>query len=395
MAFPILYEKTVTDPTANGYGFGMLSNCLECIIKETLNGDYTLEMKYTSFGIHAEEIKEGRIIWALRDNSENWQMFRITEITTNYIEKEISVFAQHVSRDLHSFPCPQTSYNSYPKWITALNASTYYGLTSPFTFYNSGNYADTNNLTGPGITASVYDLLLSEDGIVKEGIGGLYNGEPMAELEFDNFDVKFWKTRGTDQNITVRYGKNLTGLQSVAPVSDIPFGTVPFYLKDDGQIIYGDLKTCTLFDDDDPIAYAIEYYDCTSEVQEEIEVEEATDAQILAQVNTEGTHRKNTLNREHAKLDGVTIDFEYLDMANAAEYWSGPKPQASTADIGDYVTVIYPDLDIDTKSEILEVEYDSLNERYNKITAGQIRPTLSQTITTIAKRANKRKLIGG
>ena len=50
----ILYEYTETAFTNNG--LGCLNDATSCVVSETLNGEYELEMEYPVNGIHYSDI---------------------------------------------------------------------------------------------------------------------------------------------------------------------------------------------------------------------------------------------------------------------------------------------------------------------------------------------------
>ena len=58
----ILYVYTETAFT--NYGLGCLNDATSCVVKETLNGEYELEMEYPVNGIHYADIQLRRIIFA-------------------------------------------------------------------------------------------------------------------------------------------------------------------------------------------------------------------------------------------------------------------------------------------------------------------------------------------
>ncbi len=59
---PVLHDETVL--SAENYGFGTLSDAMECTVSCEENGTYDLTLQYPVTGIHAEELLERRIISA-------------------------------------------------------------------------------------------------------------------------------------------------------------------------------------------------------------------------------------------------------------------------------------------------------------------------------------------
>ena len=75
MSYPILYAPNEIDFHHNG--FGILSDCISCLVTEVANGSYEVEMKYPMDGIHFDEIKDLSIIKVKSNALSGYQLFRI------------------------------------------------------------------------------------------------------------------------------------------------------------------------------------------------------------------------------------------------------------------------------------------------------------------------------
>ena len=388
--FPILYESTVTSPSGNG--FGVLSDCIECKISETLNGEYKLDMIYPLGGLHSDEIEAGRLLYALRDNNGDKQLFRISEVDINYITREMTVYAEHISYDLRNYPIPpvQKKTSAYG-WLTYLQTFNYYGATMPFTFDGDITESDTTYTERMERKArTVRGLLLTDS----DAIINTYS--PAVEFEFDNFDVNFLKARGTDTGIKVRYGKNLTEITSVGAPGLKFYGVVPYYkytVNDVPQYIIGSIYTDAEYDKDDPTKNAVAMADFTEDIASDLSIDTSVAptssqrAAILNQMQMRASVWAVKNASQRLVADGLTIDFKYLDLSQAGEYWTGPTPEEMTADVGDYITVVYDGV-VNSRYEIVSVEYDCLKERYNTMTAGKPTATLSETVRGISDGAS-------
>ena len=56
----ILYESDEKEFTS--LGIGVLSDAIECVVSEELNGSFELEMEYPITGAHYTDLKETRLI---------------------------------------------------------------------------------------------------------------------------------------------------------------------------------------------------------------------------------------------------------------------------------------------------------------------------------------------
>lgn len=391
--FPILYDANVT--TIENNGIGVLSDCVSCTIKEVLNGEYTLEMVYPLGGLHSEEIERGKLIYARRNNKGDKQLFRISSIKIDLIGRNMEIYAPHISYDLENYPIPApapgTKYESAYGWLEYLQNFGFYGVTQPFTFTGDITASDTDyaermerqNRTVRGL------LLTDNDAIID-------TYKPTIEFEFDNFEVKFLKARGSDSGLEVRYGKNLLTLESNEESGPVYYGNIPYYtytVDDVPKFIYASAHKDTGYDDTDPLKRALTTIDFTEDVNDELGLQldgEPTTTQrtqILTKLITLSNewNRRNMIKRlVNERIGYASITFTYLDMENTGlYYWNGPKPKDVHADLGDYITLYFGDLV--ANREIVEVVYDVLKERFESLTVGEVRANLAKTIRQIAK----------
>lgn len=392
--FPILYDTNITDLANLNNGYGFLSDCTSCVIKETLNGEYFLEMSYPLGGLHSEELERGRLIYALRNNEDNKQLFRISQIKINLLSRNMEIYAPHVSYDLENYPIPvnySAKKESAYAWLTYLQEFGFYDVEQPFTFTGDITATDTTHADRmERQPRTVRGLLLTDTDAI---IDTYY---PTVEFEFDNYEVKFLKRRGVDTDLQIRYGKNLTSLESDDATEPMYFGCVPQFRYDIGETpyyIYGSAHTTGAgFDDDDPLKRALTIVDFTEQVIDDLDLEldgaptTAQRVEIVADMNTLATQWVLQTGIENLvkTYRGASITLSYLDMSGAGVYsWSGERPEDVHVDIGDTVTLYFGDLV--KQSEIVGVEYNVLKERYDNITVGQVRATLSKTIKEIAE----------
>lgn len=95
--YPRLYPAEEKLFTSNG--IGALSDCISCMVEETLNGAFELEMQYRLNGIHYEDIQNRSIILVHPNPHTRPQPFRIYRITRP-LNGIVTLYAQHISYDL-------------------------------------------------------------------------------------------------------------------------------------------------------------------------------------------------------------------------------------------------------------------------------------------------------
>ena len=376
---PILYEANTT--AFNTQGLGSLSDATMCIVTEERNGAYELEMEYVEGGVHFEDLKVSRIILAKPSQLATPQPFRICKITKP-LNKRVQVFAQHISYQLTHIPVkPFTANSAY----NALNGMVTNSVgTNPFSVQTTVSTAGT---FAPEAPASFRNMLGGMSGSVLDVFGG--------ELEFDMYTVKLLAARGTNRGLTLRYGKNITDIKQEETIESTITGVMPYLKDQNGVTLYLNPPTV-----ESPTASNFPYprnvvLDMASYVDERKIREdnpEATEAQIEALLKAAMlTAAQSYISDNRIGIPDVSIDVEYINLGDTEEY-SDISGIFSQAALCDTVEVTFESLGISTTAKIVKTEYNTLLERYERVTIGTIRPTLGGTIAEIQRQT---ETIGG
>lgn len=365
----------------NTQGLGSLSDATMCIVTEERNGAYELEMEYVEGGVHFEDLKVSRIILAKPSQLATPQPFRICKITKP-LNKRVQVFAQHISYQLTHIPVKPFTANSAYNALNGLKNNSV--GTNPFSVQTTVSTAGT---FAPEAPASFRNMLGGMSGSVLDVFGG--------ELEFDMYTVKLLAARGTDRGLTLRYGKNITDINQEESIEATITGVLP-YLKDQaGVTLYLDQGTV-----ESPTAANYPYprnvvLDMASYVDERKIREDnptATEAQIEVLLKAAMlTAAQSYISANRIGIPDVSIDVEYINLGDTEEY-SDISGIFSQAALCDTVEVTFERLGISTTAKIVKTEYNTLLERYERVTIGTIRPTLGGTIAEIQKQTED---IGG
>ena len=228
---PILFPEGQTDFTTNG--IGRLPDAISCTVTEERNGQYELHMEYPIDGQLMEEVRSSRIIVATHADGKNPQPFRIYRITkplSGVIESD----AEHISYPMTHIPSLPFSVDGMSTAFAAF--TTYAAETNPFTITREGSFGEA---IGHSFTVSQPDnlraLLFGQEGSVIDTFGG--------EWEFDGFNAILHKERGSDNGVTIRYGKNLTDLKQEENIESTYTGICPYWK---GQLENGSEVVVTL-----------------------------------------------------------------------------------------------------------------------------------------------------
>ena len=220
---PILYAPDETN--FDSQGLGVLSDAISCYVTEERNGSYELEMKYPFDGIHFSDVQHSSILKVKPYDNAGLQLFRVYKITSP-LNKVCTICAEHISYQLNYIPLmPFTAYDIQSA-LTGI--TTHMTETCPFTFWTDIQSAAVYEQTEPEVVRA---RLGGQEGSFLDVYGG--------EYEWDNYTVKLWEQRGTDRDVTLRYGKNITDISQEESIANTYTGVTPFWI---GEVIDDDAK---------------------------------------------------------------------------------------------------------------------------------------------------------
>ena len=334
---PCLYKETETAFTTNG--IGKLCDALSCYVTEKRNGAYELKMEYPSFGIHAEDVVEGNIIFAKPSERATAQPFRIYKITTP-LTGLLEIQARHIQYQENFITVSPFSAQGSQAAMAALKS--HVTTDCPFEFWTDIDSPAVFTITSP---ATVRGCLGGMDGSMLDTYGG--------EYEWDMYTALLHGHRGADHGVKIVYGKNLIDFKMERSIENMITGVHPYWKhSEDGTLMELPEKVVTI-EHDGPFE-KISVLDCTSQFEEK-----PTEAQLRNYVKK---YLQNTSLTE-PDID-IKIDFFQL--------WQTPGYQdiaeAERVSLCDTVHVYISKLGIEVSCKVTETEYDVLLERYKSIT---------------------------
>lgn len=361
---PVLYDASETEFVSNG--IGRLADAISCTVLEERNGQYELEMEYPVSGLHYGELREDRIICARHDDTSDIQPFRIYKITRP-MNGKVTVNARHISYQLGKVVVLPCTANSCAGALQEMKLHSQGD--NPFTMWTDKNLEANFSVTVP---TSFRSLLGGESGSILDVYGP-------GEYEWDKWTVKFHSQRGADTGVTIRYGKNLTDIKRTTDYSDLWTGIVPYWSGTDEA---DEPIVVTL---DEPIIFSehvanysfkrIIPVDFTSSFQEQPTKEQLkTKAEAYVRNNAESSIPES-------------IDISFIALWQTAEYKNVAPLQRLR--LCDTVSVYHTALGIESTGKIVSVTYNVLLERYDKMTIGEARTKLSDSIKAISETATK------
>lgn len=336
-----IHEKTAQ--TFDTIGLGTLVPG-SCIVTEELNGAYELELKHPyDDGGKWKRIERGRILYA--STPRGMQPFRIYYVKPTM--KEIAVNARHIFYDLLDNQCEPISHSGTA--TAALAAmQTAFAYPMPFSF-------DTDiSLTGTLATGRMNPVqaLLSDDDEVTSFVKG-YGGELLR----DGFRVSVKAALGQDRGVSIRYGKNLVGLEVTEDESNVKTRIVCY--GKNGSVT---LDSPHLGDYIYPKIYTLE-----------------DENKTLSEVQAEG----QKLLDEGCDIPSINIKVDFVALEKTVEY----REYAVLEEVflGDMVTVINTKMGFRKRAKVISYEWDCLLEQYNDVELGDFIPTLAASVTSGVK----------
>lgn len=357
---PILYEATEKAFTTNG--LGRLSDVTVCTVTEERNGSYELEFEYPATGIHYDEIKEDRLVYAKPSEDSNNQIFRIYKVTEPDENGIATISAEHISYLLNKIPVMPFTAESCAAAISLIES--YAAFENPFEFWTDKETVGEFILEEP---TSIRSLLGGEEGSLLDVYG-------KGEYLFDNFTVRLYLNRGHDNGVTIRYGKNLTELNGTIDMSNVYTGVVPYWKgKVDGADRIITIPEKVIWAPDthaDEFAYRFaKVVNFSSDFKEQ-----PTDFEL-------GNKAREYLVQNEGWTLTKNIEVSFISLWQTEEYKDiAPLEKVHLCDT---VTVIHPELNISVKMKVIKTEFDVLTERYNSIELGDVKEDLNGAISEL------------
>ena len=373
---PILYDYNEQAFTSNG--LGRLSDTISATVTEERNGRFDMEFQYPVNGIHFDDITEGRIIAVTHDEDGDIQPFVIYS-SSKPIDGVVTFNAYHLSYRLGQYAT--LLYKLIPttcqQILTDLaNMSQRNNETWTFTTDITASVSEwvPDSTTGP--YRSVREYLGGMDKSVLDTFGG--------EYEFDKWTVNLWSSRGANNGVTIRYGKNLADFKAETDWSGAYTHIVAYY---DGDHLTGlappfpekaNNVVTVIYDTGHTLPggrVAELILDLTDKIEDG---ETKTDATIQTELRQAATAYANT---NKIWEPSVSIDVDFVQLWQTEEYKNyAPLLKCKLCDT---VNVTFPFYGLsDLAIKIVSVEWDVLNERYKKMTLGGLATTLSQSINS-------------
>lgn len=363
---PILYDIDEKNFTSNG--IGRLSDCISATVTEERNGRYDAEFQYPVTGIHFEDITEGRIIALTHDEEGDIQPFVIYS-SSKPIDGIVTFNACHISYRLSDYVMPNKLfvYDTYAQVLTEVQG-----------YIDSS--ADPFTLTTDIVGAIIHPWRTKLPKSIRDFLGGSENSFLSivggGEFKFDKWTVSLMANRGSNNGVSIRYGKNLADFKAETDYSEAFNAIMPYYNGDYGTdqkgVIYypGVVSSHTLPGN----RRAWRVMDFTDQIEGKGKSTQTIQSELH-------TLARDYLDNHNTWEPTVSIDVDFVQLWQTEEY----KDFAPllTCKLCDTVNVSFGMYGLsDLAIKVVAVEWDALADRYTKMTLGGLAATLEQSINS-------------
>ena len=367
---PILYSATetvaqlVADKTN---GLGRLPDAASCKVTEERNGAFTLEMTYPITGLHYADIAIGGVIKAKPNELADAQLFRVYHITKP-LNGVVTIDAQHITYDLGKAVVKPFTAKGIQSAVSSMLKNMIGG--SGFSF--SSDIENSGSTLTNEIPQSFRAILGGQDGSFLDVFGG--------EYEWNNAKVILHSHRGSNNGVTIRYGKNLTDIKQEENISETYTAVYPYVLNSDQKVITGSLQT--VIETSEPKVLALDLSSKFQSIGAGTEQKDPTAAEINAEA-------QKYIKANNIGTPKVSIDVSFVQLWQTAEYKNiAPLERVSLCDT---VTVQFDKLGVSATAKVIETVYDVLAEHYESISLGDAKSSLASTIASAPEKAEIQK----
>ncbi|EGO6739215.1 hypothetical protein GP414_001995, partial [Enterococcus faecalis] len=359
MSTIILHDKK--NNNWNSLGIGPLQDAINPLSTRERNGIYDMTFQYPVVGKLFHELKVGR--WIVADAGPTLvaksQRFEIAQITKP-IKGIVTVYCEHYRYKLLRTMVKIGSKYSNISAQTALNQlRSQMEPKSDFTFYSDVGTTSSIDFTDPAKYKNAQEVLGGVAGSILDNFGG--------EYLFNNNQVRLLAKAGTDTNVVIAYGKNLTDInqeESIENTYTSIYGWAKIGNGDDEKVI----TLPEIYIDSD---YVNNYTERRIQMVD-FSDKEPKDVEALRGMV------KSFIKSNNVGIPRVSIKASYVDLASSVS--DEQLKSLEVVDLCDWVTVAFNQLNINTTAQIVKTVWNISLDRYESIELGEARTDFAKVI---------------
>lgn len=352
---PVLYSEE--EKLFLNNGLGQMKDTMSSKVREVRNGEFELTVEYPVSGRLYSEIKDFRFIKAKPNSIEEDHVFRILDIDLDAVANQVTISASTITNDLGGNIVPNltitdaTGQEAMDSMKSAMVDSSRFDFRSDITTRSSTTWFMRNPL----------NCIAGEEGSLLDNWGG--------EIKRETNIIWLLKQRGVDNNVVIRHGKNLDGLDITYSTKGLITRILPYF-------------TYTPEGTDEPITItgsvvSSQYVD-NYPVRPIIPVDYSSDESVkdLATLNTKSS--KYFADRTGVDKPSMTADVSLVDLSYSSEY-AEFKVLEQVA-LCDTIKVYSKLHKVQLTAKVNELVYDSLGERNESVNIGSVQTKFFESI---------------
>ena len=362
---PILFSATET--TFNAKNGLTLYDTISCTVTEERNGAYTAVAKISAQDMWYGEIQEYKILLLKPNDNDDPQPFRIYRITKE-MNGNATLYCEHIKERTADIPVMYNNDNPSMSVRTAFGMlETSAVINSPFGFNSDISTTGVVNINKP---TTIRRKLQGEDNSMLQVFGG--------EFKYDKYMIYLLEERGSDNNVTIEYGKNLKSIKYDSSIANTYSGVFPYWIGRseadteevvEGGVVYASNHASFPYEKILPVDFTEKFKNVPTETQ----------------LRNAGA---NYITENKINEPDITITASFVPLWQAMGYED--LAFLEHVSLCDTVHVIYPPLGITATAKIVKTVYDVLKERYTSVEIGTIKKNLTSSLKNSVYAINKR-----
>lgn len=209
-----------------------------------------------------------------------------------------------------------------------------------------------------------------------------------GEIVYNNFELIVNQRAGADHGVSVRYGKNLPvdGMEYTVDMSDVTTRLYPQGYNGREMTNHGHVDSEHINDYPTVFSKSITFDDVrfAEDVSDTDDTEGLIICQTQAELDTALTQKCEEQYEQGADLPRVTIKVDMVLLQNTENY--ADVSNLESVSLGDDVQCINANLGINTKSRVVELEYDACGKCVTNVTIGELEPSYFNNVTSSTQR---------
>lgn len=359
MSTIILHDKK--NNNWSSLGIGPLSDAINPLVTREKNGMYELTFKYPVNAPLFKELKVGR--WVVADAGPTIQAqsqrLEIAEITKP-INGIVTVYCEHFRYQLlRSIVKIGPLSESIPAQTALNQLKSQMEPKGDFTFFSDVATKASIDFSDPSKFKNAQEVLGGVRGSILDNFGG--------EYVFNNNQVRLMAQAGTEKNVIIAYGKNLTDITQEESIENTYTSVYGWAKVGNGD----DEKTITL-----PETYLDSEY-VENYTQRRIQMVDFSDKEPK-DVDTLRNLIKAYIKNNNVGIPKVSIKASYVDLASSV--MDDQLKNLETIDLCDWVTVAFNELEINTSAQIVKTVWNVALDRYESVELGDARTDFSKVL---------------